>query len=141
MSRLLGPILALLVMLAPTEAPSAEWAMHCRYFTAEEQPYIGLKFRMYDHETFYDDVEVTYLREKKTSRRPLELRSPESDELYAFAIGPNNPEDKFSLIILDDVIDEIAGIEQWPSKLWLTQRKDDKFSGSCFAVEDRRVSS
>ena len=141
MSRFLALSLALLVMLAPTDAPSAEWVMYCRYFTTEERPYIDLKFLMYDHETFHNNVEVTFLEESRTSRKPLELRPPDGEELYAIDIDPDNSEDTFSLIILDEVVDEIAGIEQWPSKLWLKQRNDDKFSGYCFAVEDRRLAS
>ena len=141
MSRFLALSLALLVFFAPTDAPSAEWVMYCRYFTTEEQPYIDLKFRMYDHETFYNDVEVTFLEESKTSTKPLELRPPDGEELYAIDIGPDHSQDTFSLVILDDVVDEIAGIEQWPSMLWLKQRNDDKFLGYCFAVEDRRIAS
>ena len=141
MSRFLALSLALLVMLAPRDAPAAEWVMYCRYFTTEEQPYIDLKFRMYDHETFYNDVEVTFLEESTTSTKPLELRAPDGEELYAIDIGPDNSEDTFSLIILNDVVDEIGGIEQWPSRLWSRRRNGDTFSGSCFAVEDRRLAS
>jgi hypothetical protein len=140
MSRFLALSLALLMLLAPMDAPAAEWAMYCRYFTSEEQPYIDLKFRMYDHETFYNDVEVTFLEESKTSKTPLELRPPDGEELYAIDIGPGHSQDTFSLIILDDVVDEIAGIEQWPSRLWSRQRNGDTFTGSCFAVQDRRLS-
>lgn len=141
MSRFLALSLALFVIFAPTDAQSAEWVMYCRYFTTEEQPYIDLKFRMYDHETFYNDVEVTFLEESRTSTKPLELRAPDGEELYAIDIGSDHSQDTFSLVILNDVVDEIAGIEQWPSTLWLKQRNDDKFSGYCFAVQDRRIAS
>ena len=136
---MLASAFALSVMLFPPQAKSAEWAMYCRYFTAEMQPYIDLKFRMYDHETFRNDVEVTFLPEHKASRKPLKLRPPEDEELYALDVGQNDAEDAFSLIILDEVVGQIFGLEQWPSKLWLKKRQDRTYSGYCLAVEDRNV--
>ncbi len=139
MSCLRAVTFSLSVMLVPTQAEAAEWVMYCRYFTAEKQPYIDLKFRMYDHETFRDDVEVTFLAQDKALRKPLKLRPPEDEELYALDVGENDAEDAFSIIILDKVLGEIAGIEQWPSKLWLKKKGHGAYSGYCLAVESQNV--